>query len=197
MTLTELRQEVYTLTNRPDLVNETLTAIRSATLKLHQSDYYFKDLEEVGVSFLTSDYVQQLDYRSLFPFWRSLNYVRKTDSVGTGTDKFLAVVTTPEAILDSYGINKQDVCYVAGRYLNIKSSTSLQYIMVGYYKNPNITEAGYDSWIALDHPYAIVFEAASTLFKMVGDSDQFSAFSLLAAQQLAELRSSNIQAQGY
>ena len=196
MTLTELIAEVYTITNRPDLVGQTLTAVRSATLKLHQSDYYYKDLRETGVSFVSALYVQQLEYRPLFPKWRALKYVRKTDVAGTDTGAFLELVV-PENVLDSYKQNRNDICYVAGEVIQIRSSTQVQYIILGRYDNPDITQAGYDSWIALDHPYAIVFEAASTVFKMIGDTDQFAAYTQLAAMQLVELRNSNIIAAGY
>ena len=196
MTLTELISEVYTITNRPDLVSQTLTAVRSATLKLHQSDYYYKDLREQGVSFLSAEYVQQIEYRTLFPKWRALKYIRKTDITGTEQGKFLEVVT-PESVLDDYKTNRSDVCYVAGEVVQIRSSTQVQYSIVGRYDNPDITQSGYESWIALDHPYAIVFEAASLVFKMIGDTDQFAAYSQLAGMQLVELRNSNIIAQGY
>jgi hypothetical protein len=196
MTLTELISEVYTITNRPDLVSQTLTAVRSATLKLHQSDYYYKDLREQGVSFLSAEYVQQIEYRTLFPKWRALKYIRKTDITGTEQGKFLEVVT-PESVLDDYKTNRSDVCYVAGEVVQIRSSTQVQYSIVGRYDNPDITQSGYESWIALDHPYAIVFEAASLVFKMIGDTDQFAAYSQLAGMQLIELRNSNIIAQGY
>lgn len=196
MTLNELIAEVYTITNRPDLVAQTLTAVRSATLKLHQSDYYYKDLRETGVSFTTAEYTQQIEYRTLFPKWRALKYVRKTDSAGTDTGKFLDIIL-PENVLDDYKINRNDVAYVAGDVIQIRSSTELQYILLGRYDNPDITQANYNSWIALDHPYAIIFEAASTVFKMIGDTDQFAAYTGLAGMQLVELRNSNILAQGY
>jgi hypothetical protein len=196
MTLNELIAEVYTITNRPDLVAQTLTAVRSATLKLHQSDYYYKDLRENGVSFLTAEYLQQIEYRALFPKWRALKYIRKTDSTGQEQGKFLDIIV-PENILDEYKLNRVDVAYVAGEVVQIRSSTQLQYTIVGRYDNPDITQSGYNSWIALDHPYAIVFEAASTVFKMVGDTDQFAAYTSLAAMQLIEVRNSNVLAQGY
>ena len=197
MTLNELIAEVYTITNRPDLVAQTRTAVRSATLKLHQSDYYYKDIFETGVTFTSAEYLQQLEYRTLVPRWRALKYIRKTDSAGYQDGAFLEVLSVPEMVEDAYRINRNDVCYVAGAVVQIRSSTELQYILLGCYLNPDITAAGYNSWIALDHPYAIVFDAASTVFKMIGDTDQFAAYTALAQQQMAELRMSNIQAVGY
>ena len=196
MTLTELRQEVYTLTNRPALVAETLTAIRSATLAIHQSDYFYKDLFETGVSFLAPAFTQQIDYRSLIPKWRAFKYLRKTDSTGQEQGQVYRVIT-PEEILDQYQTNQTDVCYVAGSVIQIRSATELQYAMLGCYVQPEITESGYNSWVAIDHPYAIVFAAAATVFKAIGDTEKFAAYTQLANMQMAEVKMSNIQAYGY
>jgi hypothetical protein len=195
MNLTELQQEVYTLTNRPDLVAQTLLAVRSATLKIHQADYFFKDIFETGISFSPAAYIQQIEYRTLLPRWRAFQYLRKTNSTGAEQGKFIDLIV-PENVLDEYQINRTDVCYVAGQVIQIKSSTELQYAILGCYLNPDITVSNYDSWVALDHPYAIVFEAAASVFKMIGDTDQFAAYSTLATQQLVEVRNSNISAKG-
>lgn len=197
MTLNELRTEVYTLTNRPDLVAETLSAIRAATLKLHQIDYFYKDIYETGVVFTTAEYRQQLEYRTLLPRWRALKYFRKSDIDGYADGAFFEVLAIPEMVEDAYKLNRTDVCYVAGSVIQILSSTEFQYALLGCYLNPDITEAGYNSWIALDHPYAIVFEAAATVFKMVGDTEKFSAHTALSQIEQNNLKITNIQGVGY
>lgn len=196
MTLAELIAEVYLITNRSDLVSQTSAAVRAATLKAHQSDYYYKDMRETGISFTTAGYIQQIEYRVLLPLWRAFKYLRKTDVNGTDTLGFFELIL-PEAVLDDYKINREDVCYVAGSVIQIRSSTEIQYAILGYYQNPNITVSGYDSWVALDHPFAIIYEAAAQIFKQTGDTDQFAAFTQLAGQQFAEIRLSNILAQGF
>jgi len=191
---TDLCDEVYTLTNRPDLIAETKLAVKAATLKLHQLDLYYKDIYETGISFSTSDYVQALEYRNVIPRYRQLKYIRKADASGT-PDKFLEVIT-PALILDKYNTVREDVCYAAGELIQIKSSTSLQYILFGCYVNPDITETGYNSWIALDHPYAIIFEAAATIYKAIGQDDQSTTFRNLVQEQIQMIRASNIEAEG-
>lgn len=197
MTLSELIAEVYTITNRPDLVAETLTAVRAATLKLHQLDYWYKDLREIGIAFATSAYQQQLEYRLLFPQWRALKYLRKSDLAGTDTGPFFTVLTIPELTLNEYGINRSNVCYVAGEVIQIRSSTEFQYAFLGRYDNPNITSVGYSSWIALDHPYGIIYEAAAGVFKMIGESDKYATFQQLSKEEQQLIRISNIQPVGY
>lgn len=195
MTLAELIQEVYSLTNRSDRVAETLSAVKSATLKAHQSDYFYKDLFEAVIQFDNSAYVQNLDYRQLISNWRAAKYLRKFDNTTGTPGKFLDLIL-PENVLDDYKIVKEDVFYVAGAYLQINSSTQEQYYSLGCYVNPIITESGYNSWIALDHPYAIVFDAAATVFKAIGKDDEAAAYRNLVLEQLAMLKISNIEAGG-
>lgn len=194
-TFTELCDDVYTLTNRPDLIAETKLAVKAATLKLHQSDFFFKDIYETGIVFNAADYTQQIEYRTLITRYRALKYIRKSDSAATPGD-FLSIIT-PAQVLDQYGISNEDICYVAGEVIQIKSSTELQYAIFGCYINPNIVEASYNSWVALDHPYAIIYEAAVSVFKAIGYDEQATTFSRLAAEQLQLIRVSNIQAEGY
>ena len=195
MTLTELQDEVYTITKRPDLIAETLLAVRQSTLALHQSDYFWKDIAETGLSFSTSAYLQEIEYRSILPRFRAIKYLRKSDSAGA-TGAFFDVIT-PESVLDLYGTDRTNVCYAAGASIEIKSSTQFQYAILGYYQNPVVTTAGFDSWIALDHPYAIVLEAAEKVFKMIGKTEEFAAYKFLRDEERNRLSLSNIQAVGY
>ena len=195
MTLTELQQEVYTVTNRPDLVAETLLAVRQSTLALHQMDFFYKDLQETGISFTAPAYTQELEYRSLLPRFRALKYLRKSDSLGAVTGFF--TVITPEQVVDSYGVDLVDVCYAAGASIEMKSREQFQYAVLGYYENPDISVASYSSWIAQDHPYAIVYEAAEKVFKMIGKSEEFAAFKFLRDEERLRITVSNTQLAGY
>ncbi len=200
MTLTELINEVYILTNRPDLTGQTLSTVRSATLALHHSDYYFKDLYETGIVFDTSATVQQLEYRNLFPTWRSLKYLRKLDvSTGTQVPGLFFSVIDPTDILDQYQVTKDNIVYVAGDNLNARSSVAFQHCLIGFYRNPLLgtTNDTFSSWIAIDHPWAVIYTAASTVLKMIGKDSAAKSMEGLAAMQLVELRNLNVIANGY
>lgn len=196
MTLAELITEVYSLTGRPDRIAETLSAIKSATLKAHQSDYYYKDIFESGIAFTSAAFSQSLDYRLLIPRWRALKYLRKYAIASNTPGKELDIIL-PDNVLDSYKVTKTDICYVAGAYVQTNSSTQDQYYLLGCYLNPNITEAGYSSWVALDHPYAIIFDAAATVFKAIGKDEEAAAYRGLVIEQIAMLKMSNIEGNGY
>ena len=184
-TFAELVSDVYTLTNRPYLVEETKLAVKMATLKAHQSDYYPKDLFEVGLSWTEPDYIQSIEYRTLIPRWRAFKYLRKYSSGAAG--EFFKLLT-PEETLDGYGINRENICYLAGEMLEIRSNTQDTNMIIGCYLNPITTEQGFSSWIALDHPYAIVFEAARIIFRQVGAVDESNNMRTEVAEQYMILK---------
>lgn len=196
-TFTELCNDVYTITKRPDLVDDTKLAVKAATLKLHQSDFYQKDIFETSINFSSLDYIQQLDVYTLFPRFRALKYFRRYDSSGTGSAKEFFKVLSPVELVDDYGIDKTNVCYLAGSVLNIRSKTAFDTALIGLYQNPVIDELTYSSWVAVGHPYAIVFDAARLLFKQIGFDEQSAMYEKLVAEQIAEIRASNILAEGY
>ena len=198
MNLAELQTEVSNITRRADLLTTQITpAIKAATLKMHQADYFPKDLYESLITFPTAEYLQTWNYTASIPRWRSLKYLRKIDSTSGEPYGTPLTVLTPEQLLDSYGVEKTDVTYEAGLFLNIKTREEVQYFLLGCYLNPDITDAGYTSWIADMHPYAIVYEAAAKVFRQIGFKEQEVSMLREAADQLSIIRMSNIQTVGY
>jgi len=194
-TFAELVTNVYALTNRPDLVSETELAVRNATLKMHKTDFYFKDIFETGIQFTEADYLQSLDYKALIPTWRSLKYIRKYDPVGLTAGKFMEVITT-EQVLDSYFQTKPDVVYGAGQVLQLRSSTKEAYYLLGCYRFPILTALNFSSWIADEQPSAIEREAARVIFKTIGYDEQASVYEKLIAEEIVLLKQDNILING-
>ena len=193
---TAIVADVYTCTNRPDLVAETEMAVKSATLQLHRSDFFSKDIFETGISFTTSDYVQQLEYRLAVPRWRSMKYLRKWDNTGTGRAGQELTAVPIEKILDGYGVERTNIFYLAGSVYNIKSSTQEQYYLLGCYVNPEISGAYYSSWIADEYPNAIVYRAATIVLKQIHQDDLAAKFEQLAAIETQEILMANIETVG-
>lgn len=183
-----LVSDVMTITKRPDLVDETNLAVKAATLKAHQSDDWIKDLNEYSIAFLAADYYQSLDYKALIPLWRKPRWMRKYDyTIPPGTPSDFFTYIPPEFVIDEYGANRENIFYVAGANIQIRSSTSFQYMLTAVYLNPDITSVGYNSWIANDHPFAIIYEAARSLFKQIGFDEQEVAYRTAVAEQMADL----------
>lgn len=178
----QIYNDVVGLTNRPGLATETAIAIKSATLSLHQRDYYHMDLTEVPIDFLQQAFFFQFDTSTYFPNFRKLNYLRKYDPNGinnltqlpTGqAGDFFDILSDPNFILDSYKLEKPDIAYVAGSTINIRSGTQIQHLLAGYYRNPILDPTVFDSWIAAQVPYAITMKAAAMLLSgIIGHKDQ-------------------------
>lgn len=165
----DLVADVYTLTNRPELVDMTKLAVRSATLKAHQTDFYPKDLYETGIEWNPVAYIQSLEYRLVVPRWRAFKYLRKYDNTTSpGTPGKFFEFLSAESILDDYGVHEENVCYLAGEVLQIRSDTQDRNMLLGCYRHPDVNEATYSSWIALDHRMAIVYGAAGIVAKATG-----------------------------
>ncbi len=196
MTFAELLAEIYIKTKRPDLVDQTKSALKQATLKAHHSDFYPKDLYEVGIQWSPVSYFQSLEYRALVPRWRSFKFLRKYDSTGSTPGDFFNLLT-PEQTVDEYNVNRENICYLAGEHLEIRSDTEDTYMLLGCYRHPDITEASYDSWIALDNPYLLVMEATARIFNETGNKEEAAQMREELAVQYGELKMSNIVAGGY
>lgn len=195
MTLTEIITATYEITNRPDLVAKTLSAIQSATLKAHHSDYYYKDVYEAEVDFITASYEPDFEYRTFVPRWRAAKYFRKYDH-GTAVPGVFFTKIVPENALDSYRQAETDVWYGGGEIIHLKSSTEIRYMLMGCYRHPDITVDDFDSWIALDHPYAIVYGAAQSVFRIIGKTEESRAMKEEVAEQFVLLRNANILENG-
>lgn len=195
-----LIDKVVIETNRPDLALTRIPqAVLSATLAMHTLDFFPKDLLTADVVFDntptgTPAYIQTLD-TAVLPRIRALAYVRKWDPsfnsyelvpsllpplsnnilgipVCAGISLAFMEIITPDDIIDDYGYLKQDVAYLAGDQLVMKSSTALPMAKLGWYAFPatDIENgfANYQSWVASQYPFTIVYEAAASVFGAVG-----------------------------
>lgn len=196
MTLNEIIQEVYNLTNRPDLVAETKSAVKAATIKAHASDFYSKDIFETGVQFDAATMRQSWDYPSTIPNFRNLNYIRivadEYDTVGIE----LEVVAVSE-LYDAWGVQRSNIAYVAGRVLEIRAAAAFDKMLVGCYVTPVVTDAAYISWVAELQPYAIIHEACRVIFKTIGYDEQSAAYNQLVAEEYNMLRMLGLADVGY
>ncbi len=193
---TDRLDSIYTITNRPDLVADTKRMVKAATLKAHSSDFYPKDLFEVALAFEAPAYLQEFEYRTHVPRWRALKYLRKYDFANDSPLEFFEIVT-PEQVLDSYKVQKENVLYLAGEVIKIRSYDMFDYAILSCYVHPDVTEDTYSSWVASEYPQVIDFEAASMIFKMIGHDEMASFYTRESAILLAEMKNSNILLQGY
>jgi hypothetical protein len=219
---------------RPDLGfiadggdNRAINAVLASTLAMHQVDNFWKDIVASDVVFDAGAYIQTLDRRTM-PRFRSIAYFRKWDPTFSAMQlnptilppivnsdlalKHLEIVDLGTGgIFDSYGSERQDVCYAAGDTIFIKSSTLLTQGKIGYYARPHLdienSGVAYNSWIAREHPWAIIYHAEAALFTTTGDLDRARELVRpaiparddpggLVAQAIAALKMDNIELGG-
>lgn len=187
----DLVTEVINITGRPDLETSIKSAIRSATLSAHTSEYYPKDIFETGIHWANPAYIQSLDYKNIIPKWRAFKYLRKYDNNALDTrdapgDFFELIL--PELVLDAYQIQRDNICYLAGDRMEIRSSTQDTYMLLGCYVYPDVVEVTYRSWIAEEYPFAIIYAAVAILYSQTGYSEEAGNMQGLANQQLLALQ---------
>lgn len=193
MDWTQLNSEVQQIVRRPDLVSRIESAVRSAILKIHTTNFYSRDIAELGVEFNAPDTVTNFDPRELFPRFRKIAYIRRwlydeSDSVNLGRPGGVLDHVALGNVLDYYGFPKTEIYYEAGELLQIKTALPLDYALVGVYQFPDMNEQTFDSWIARDYPYAIVYEAAAKIFGQIGNTAQQSAMLDEAKDQIVILQ---------
>lgn len=193
--LQSLIDDTLVLTERPDLVGITRMAVKAATLKVHTLDFFVKDLLDVSINFTSEEYFQELEPKQLVPNWRALKFIRKV-SLDTSSNsyvgaKFLSILT-PESILDSYGVERTDTAYGAGSLIKIKSSTKESRFLVGCYVYPTLVDETYESWIAREYPFTILYDAAATVFKNIGYDEQSAQFRQDAVLWNTIVKNSNV-----
>lgn len=186
MDLATIRNNVYTITGRPDRVDETNLAIQEATLALHGVENWWRDQVDQQVVFQASANYQTIPLANL-PRFRTFKYIRKYDPIAadplnsnlyTGSAGSFFEPCPPDKILDKYAITKDNIYYLSGGGSNanavaqLRSTVAFQYLMIGWMGFPVVEPlAQYQSWIAELYPYAIITQAALKMKKYVTDAD--------------------------
>lgn len=199
MTFEELVKFTCDEVDRPDMTfssdggsGEAVRAVLASILTLHQREEYWRDVVTIQTQFDNSAYIQAVDL-DLLPRFRKMYYVRKWDNAYQASQLnpqttppidlpsayalgFMQEIT-PDAIFDTYGYELTNVWYAAGSSLYIKSNTAFQRALIGYYSYPALVPGtdgkytGMASWIATNHPWAIIYHAASKIFTSIGQQD--------------------------
>jgi hypothetical protein len=171
----QLCADVMVLSGRPDLINDTQLAVRTATLKFHMIDFWKRDLIEKSILLNASASQFQVDTLQLERF-RKLKYIQPLSSDGlTPVDVKLKEVE-PDNIFDQFSARKSDVYYLAGTNLNIKTANGYSGFIIGWYRYPLVMPSNYNSWIADFYPSIITEEAAGRLMYAIGNVDEANKF---------------------
>lgn len=193
MNFAEIYNEVLGIVKRPDLQERIESAIRAATLKMHQSDFYYKDMIEVPIQFEIEQCLQQFIPTDVLPQFRKAKYIRFWYGDADGAPGPFLEPIQIENSMDNYNYFRENVFYMAGANLQIRTNPAVRRVLFGAYVHPTIVPStAYKSWIADEYPYAIIYEAARTVFRSIGFSEQANEHAQLAAEVLSEIRLSSV-----
>lgn len=216
MTFDEIVEQVYVLTNRPDLENETKSAVRSAILQMHGIDFFFRDIMISQVIFPEALYIQAFD-TSQFQRYRNTAVVRKWDPTlnpqelnpllqprQSSADLVIFTPISPEDIFDHEytSLLRTNVYYAAGSVLYMRSPTAFKSILIGFYQFPDVfQETNFETWLMQNHPYAVIYAATSIIFQTTGENDSSRKYddpnNGLIKQEKDQIRMANTVAMGY
>lgn len=187
----EMVQEVLGIISRPDQEAVIVSMVKAAILKAHQRDYYYKDIKEQGVKFGKPGLIQNFDPKMIFGNgFRKIKYIRKwhydpTDiNFGAG-GKILEPIEI-EQVFDEFDDLRNDVYYMAGKLLQIRSLGALEYCLAGAYVLPDVSRDNPGSWICEEYPYYIIHEAAASVLAKTGKQNE-AAFQKGLANEFYEI----------
>jgi len=165
-------EDIYTLTARRDLDAETELALRTATVNAHLCDAFPRDLFVSQVQLPNAAYMASLNIPTLFPGLRALSQIRPLDSnlqpAVLSPENQIAIIELGD-IYDDYGQLKNQVAYLAGDSVNVRSWFNSYGYLVSWFKAPMLRRADYNSWIAQLYPTVIIYWAASIVLDTNGN----------------------------
>lgn len=171
--------DVITLTARPDLADETALALRTATNNAHFSDAYSRDLVTQSVQLPNASYQTSLNIPTLFPKLRGLSAIKALDingaPIAVSPDSQIEVIELGD-IYDDYGTLRNNIAYLAGENVNVRSLTNSYGYLVEWFKAPETRRDTYTSWIAQLYPDVILYWAASLVLDTNGNEEKATKF---------------------
>lgn len=176
MNFNELVEAVVVNTNRPELLNETTLAVQRSTIKMHSLDFFEYDLSEGGLN-ISPTINPRIDLKVLGSEFRKLARIQ---IMVNGKLMDLNKLSLDEV---SHGYGHQGYV-VMGASLAIYFPWAVSRIHLTYYALPRVQTGQYDSWIANNHPFAIIDDASATVLASVGMNERANFFASLVGGKL-------------
>jgi len=186
-TFADLQASVITVTKRPDLVNETILALKRAIIKEHAAMDYPRDLA-IKTQALTqpnpNNYRYQLSLATLglHPAARKIMEIKELitsppSSIQSASGYYGDLVfkeRAPDNIFDGYNLEYQSYWYRLGSNLNIVAPRQVDNVAITYYAVPSTAvTASYSDWMADMYDYVLYTHAAAEIFRIIGKSEEY------------------------
>lgn len=175
-TITDLQSLVVQRTGRPELVALTRTAIRTATLRAHHTDFFPRDGLRQTLEYTVDGSKVYADISDLYTAIPALRAVKTVYCVG-GTNNALTEQLEYRTAGDEYdheGRLRLGI-YVIHGGMRIYPRVQTGKILVVGFAQPVISDAAYSSWIADMYPEEIAAWAAAIVLQRTGAMEQAQA----------------------
>lgn len=192
-------QNIVDDTGRGDKVEEIKRRIQRAIMFHHMKDFYKKDHVDNIYVFGSTDTEQVIDTTFLDNF-RQFSYARKFMTVDVNGNPVMPTtqggeisVIAPELAMDGYGFDKTDVMYRSGLNINVRSSTPIAQLFIGYFTFPHIEPiANIADWLTATYPALIAARAKARIFKDLGKDDEAKSSREEEQEELLTLQTNEI-----
>jgi len=177
-TFQNMRDAVIAKTKRPELVAVTDSAIRMATLRAHGVDFFPRDLSSFVATYTVPSGLQIfVDIPNIYtsaPLLRTLNYMVGEDAVSLQP---VEILEHKNELKDFWDVDSQLLTSVftqLGENIRARFGNPTGRATVYYYRNPDIAELTYSSWIADMHIDELAQWAAGIVWSRTGFLEQAS-----------------------
>lgn len=174
----DIKAQVITLTNRPDLAAETEVALRTATLSVHSFGAYPRDLCTLPVKLPNATYMCSIDAQVQLPRLRGLSTIQALDASYAPLEyPEIEIVEIGDIRDPEYKRLKNNIAYLAGTSVNVRCDIMAYGFLIEFFQLPQVRREQYNSWVAQLSPSIIIYQAASLVFSTNGNEDKGKSYS--------------------
>ena len=168
-TFAELKDLTMVLTQRPELGTLTESAVRTAVLRAHHTDFFRRDLAMYQHQYTLSDSAAFYSFPDISVMLSRLRAVKKV--YGCASDWTLTEELEYRETDDLYDEDGNRRCFaytIIGDTLQAYFSCPSGYMQFIYFQNPVTSTIGFNSWIADMYPDDVAGWAAAIVMARTG-----------------------------
>jgi hypothetical protein len=171
-TFAELYDQTIIETRRPELVAVTRSAVQTAVLRAHHTDFFPRDLDSTVLPYVVPN-TAFVDFPTIGASLTRLRSIKSLKSVDTNTVPVEQLEYRDiDDLYDSDGCLRQSVYTMKGETVRAYPQLMTGYMEFFYFMNPVVTEVGFSSWIADAYMEEVARWAASIVFARSGFLEQ-------------------------
>ena len=171
----DLVQKVFGITGSTNMLAETIDAIDRATRDAHNANKWQRDVQYVSVHFGPEDGCPSKERQVILP-----NLFKRITEVMVKMPR--EAKPQPIKVAKSYSAHLNDSstakAVLLGNVLHVVATDVFNDLIIGGHSRPDVSDTGYNSWIAVDYPNVIIYNAAAQVLSDLGDASSVVNFQL-------------------